>query len=46
MGEYLVIFAELSDAADMLKMLVDPDLLKWEESPSHLDVLAKWFPKK
>lgn len=46
MGEYLVIFAELRDAAVMLKMLGDPDILKWEESPSHLDFLTKWLHKK
>jgi len=46
MGEYLFIFAELRDAADMLRMLEDPVMLKWEESPSHLDVLAEWLTKK
>lgn len=46
MGEFLVIIAELSAAADILKVLGDPELLHWEWGPHHLDVAARWLPKK
>jgi len=46
MGEYLVITADLLNAADILDVLKDPSLFYWEEGPDHLDVLAQWLPKK
>jgi len=46
MGERLSIIATIFAARDILKVIDDPDLLYWEESPSHLDVLARWLPKK
>lgn len=46
MGEFLVITIELLTAADVLKILGDPENLYWEESPHHLDVLARWLPQK
>jgi len=46
MGEPLVIIASLRSAARILKIIKDPELLEWEESIEHLDVLAKWLPKK
>jgi len=46
MGEYLVITADLLAAVDILSVLKNPGFLYWEEGPDHLDVLAKWLPKK
>jgi hypothetical protein len=46
MGEILVIRADIDSASEILKVIKDPHLLYWEESPHHLDVLAKWLPKK
>jgi len=45
-GEYLVIRADLLAAADMLEVLGNPRLLSWEGGSHHLDVLARWLPKK
>jgi hypothetical protein len=45
-GEFLVIRAEISTAADMLEIFPDLKEYYWEESPNYLDVLARWLPKK
>lgn len=46
MGEFLIIKADISEAEDMLKVIGDAKLLSWEVGPHHLDVLARWLPKK
>jgi hypothetical protein len=46
MGEPLIIVASLRSAARILEIIKDPELLEWEESIEHLNVLAKWLPKK
>jgi len=35
-----------SDAKDILEVIKDPDILFREECGHHLDVMAKWLPKK
>jgi hypothetical protein len=46
MGEYLVIRADLLEAAEMLKVLPDVGKFYWEWGPTALDVAARWLPKK
>jgi len=46
MGESLVIKADISEAEDMLEVIGNAKLLSWEGGPHHLDVLARWLPKK
>jgi hypothetical protein len=46
MGEGLVIQMTIFNANRMLKVIKDPDKLSWEWAPHHLDVAARWLPKK
>jgi len=46
MGEALVIIANILDANDILKVIENPDQLYWEWGPIHLDVAARWLPKR
>ena len=46
MGERLVIETTILNANHILKVIKDPELLVWEWAPHHLDVAARWLPKK
>jgi hypothetical protein len=46
MGEGLVIRTSIASAKEILKVIKDPKLLFWEDGGHHLDVMAKWLPKK
>jgi len=42
----LVIRANISDAKDILKVIKNPNQLFWDWGPHHIDVAARWLPKK
>jgi len=46
MGEGLIIRTSIASAKEILKVIKDPELLFWEDGGHHLDVMAKWLPKK
>ena len=46
MGEYLVIWADLGGAAELLKFIGKPSDLYWEIGWHQREVLTRWLPKK
>ena len=42
----MIIRVSIRSAKEILEVIKDPDLLFWENGGHHLDVMAKWLPKK